>query len=221
MHSGALDLVVFDPDLDGDDDLFVLNGMNEYLLYSPENPYYRDPDGEAKDVVLPSGVREANVFFLNENGKLQNRSKQSGLDFSGNSRALVYLDLERDGDLDLVTLDYHGPLRIFSNTLSQRLGTAGSRLNRNFQVSLMGAPDKQVNRDAIGAQVFLTLADGRRLWRQLSSTSGYMAVPPKTLYFGLGNSYPTALEIHWPNGRRQILKLSREQRVLSVPYDAS
>lgn len=211
----------FDPDLDGDDDLFVLNGMNEYLLYSPENPYYRDPAGEAKDVILPSGVREANVFFLNENGKLQNRSKQSGLDFSGNSRALVCLDLEGDGDLDLVTLDYHGPLRIFSNTLSQRFGTAGSRLNRNFQVSLTGAPDKQVNRDAIGAQVFLTLADGRRLWRQLSSTSGYMAVPPKTLYFGLGNSYPTALEIHWPNGRRQTIELSREQRLLSVTYDAS
>lgn len=211
----------FDPDLDGDDDLFVLNGMNEYLLYSPENPYYLDPKGEAKDVVLPSGVRESNVFFLNENGKLQNRSRQSGLDFSGNSRAVVYLDLERDGDLDLVTLDYHGPLRIFSNTLSQRFVTDGSRLNRNFQISLTGAPEKRVNRDAVGSQVFLTLADGRRLWRQLSSTSGYMAVPPKTLYFGLGDSYPTALEIRWPNGRRQTIELSREQRVVSVIYDAS
>ena len=211
----------FDPDLDGDDDLFVLNGMNEYLLYSPENPYYLDPDGEAKDVILPSGVRESNVFFLNENGKLQNRSRQSGLNFSGNSRALIYIDLEGDGDLDLVTLDYHGPLRIFSNTLSQRFGAAGSRLKRNFQVSLTGSPEKRVNLDAIGSQVFLNLADGRRLWRQLSSTSGYMAVPPKTLFFGLGDSYPTALEIHWPNGHRQTIELTREQRVVSETYDAS
>jgi hypothetical protein len=211
----------FDPDLDGDDDLFVLNGMNEYLVYSPDNPYYLDPDGEAKDVVLPTGVRESNVFFLNENGKLQNRSRQSGLDFSGNSRALIYLDLEGDGDLDLITLDYHGPLRIFSNTLAQRFAAAGSRLNRNFQVSLKGDSKKRVNFDAIGSQVILQLADGRRLWRQLSSTSGYMAVPPKTLYFGLGDSYPTILEIYWPNGRRQTIELTQEQRVVSVIYDGN
>ena len=69
------------------------------------------------------------MFFLNENGKLQNAQSRADSIF-GQFPGPGCLDLEGDGDLDLVTLDYHGPLRIFSNTLSQRFGTAGSRLNQ-------------------------------------------------------------------------------------------
>ena len=210
----------FDPDLDGDDDLFVLNGMNEYLLYSSENPYYQDPEGAAREVTLPSGVLEENVFFLNTSGKLQNQSRNSGLNFSGNSRSAVALDLEDDGDLDIVTLDYHGPLRVFRNTLAERESDSDKAINRLFLVRLEGDPDERINRDAVGAQVILKLNDGRALWRQVSSTEGYMAVPSKLLRFGLGSASPENLRVIWPNGDVQTKVLSTGQRQVTLKYEA-
>ena len=66
-------------DNDGDDDLYVVNGMNEYNLYSTENPYYTDPlENKKLNIILPVSSRDSNVFFLNHSGKLQNLSSMSG-----------------------------------------------------------------------------------------------------------------------------------------------
>ena len=38
-------------------------------------------------------------------------------EFSGDSRSATYLDWDNDGDLDIVTNNYHEPARLFENTL--------------------------------------------------------------------------------------------------------
>ena len=82
--------------------LDVLNGMNEFNLYSSRNPYFMDPESlEKRKAFLPVSDKESNVFFLNEGGKLKNVSQASGLDFAGNSRSAVYVDIDGDGDLDM------------------------------------------------------------------------------------------------------------------------
>ena len=69
--------------------------MNEFNLYSSENPYYQDPlSNEAKNIYIPVSTKETNVFFINDQGKLKNMSKDSGLDFLGNSRSAAYLENE-------------------------------------------------------------------------------------------------------------------------------
>ena len=190
----AWDADFFDADHDGDDDLYVLNGMNEFNLYSSRNPYFMDAEELKKNRrFLPVAPQEANVFFRNQDGKLRNDSHQSGLDFLGNSRSAACFDLENDGDLDLVTNDYHGPARLFRNTLTGQ--------GRNWiKIKLTGDPAKDVNRDAIGATIVLTLPDGTTIWRQVSSTTGYMSVHPKTIHAGVGRAATVDARVHWPNG---------------------
>ena len=81
----------FDYDLDGDDDLYVLNGMNEFNVYSSKNALYQDPDGnKMADILIPVSPLEKNVFFENHGGKLAFTAQHSGLDVLSNSRSASY-----------------------------------------------------------------------------------------------------------------------------------
>ena len=189
----------FDYDNDGDNDLYVLNGMNEFNLYSSENPYYTDPHSEEqKNVYIPVATKESNVFFENKNGKLANVSKESGLDLVGNSRSAAYIDFDLDGDLDVIVNNYHEKAYFYKNNLKTK--------NTNWlKIKLVGEPSEKVTRDAIGAQIIVTTESGNKLWREVHGTIGYMSVHPKVQHFGLGNDKVKEIVILWPNGNRQKL----------------
>ncbi len=183
----------FDFDNDGDDDLYCVNGMNEYALYSSENPYYSDPGGEKRNVVIPVAERESNVFFVNREGGLENDSEQSGADLLGNSRSVAYLDFDLDGDLDMVVNNFHGPAVFYRNN-------AEGRGNHWLGVRLIGDPGAGSSRDAVGAVIEVSSEHHSGLWREVLSTTGYLSVHPKTQYFGLGQDSRADVTVHWPGG---------------------
>ena len=187
----AWDADFFDADLDGDDDLYVLNGMNEFNIYGSRNPYFMDPDsGEAKEIYVPVAPSEPNVFFENSGGKLRKPEAPSGLEFDGNSRSAAFLDWDADGDLDICVNGFNEPARLFENQ-------AGGNW---IKITLVGDPGAKVNRDAIGARVLLRLPGNRTVWREVQSTTGYMSVHPKTIHAGLGEANAATVEVRWPNG---------------------
>lgn len=181
-----------DFDNDGDDDLYCVNGMNEYAVYS-DTPYYTKVFKEKRKITLPVYEKESNVFFVNEGGKLLNQSKESGTDWLGNSRSTVYLDFDNDGDLDIVLNNYHGPAVVYRNN--------SQTLNHNWlKIKLVGDPSKKTNRDAIGARI-IAKKDGKQLaWREIRGGDGYLTVNPKVQHMGLGSAETVDLEIRWPNG---------------------
>ncbi len=184
----------FDVDNDGDDDLYVVNGMNEFNLYSSENPYYTDPlENKKRNVYIPVSTRESNVFFLNHGGKLQNVSAQSGADLLGNSRSVAYLDYDNDGDLDMVLNNYHGEAVFYRNN-AEKLG------GNWIKVKLIGDPAKKSNRDAIGARILALRDDGHTIWREIHGSIGYLSMHPKQQHIGLGGQKKVDLLVRWPNG---------------------
>jgi hypothetical protein len=195
----AWDADFFDFDNDGDEDLYVLNGMNEFNLYSSKNPYYSDPEkNEDLNIFMPVETKESNVFFENADNRLVNASKESGLDFLANSRSAAYLDFDNDGDLDIAVNNYHERVMFFRNN-------AESDKNNWIKIKLKGNPEKRVNLDAIGAKIIVTTKTGNRMWQEVRSTTGYMSVHPKTLHFGLGKDTQADVMVIWPNGEKKTL----------------
>ena len=209
----AWDADFFDADLDGDDDLYVLNGMNDFNLYSSRSPYFMNPeDPTAKHAYVPVAAAEANVYFENNGGKLDTPLQASGLEFTGNSRSAVYCDWDNDGDLDVATNNFHQAARLFSNA------AAGAGDAHWIKLKLTGDPDKGINRDAIGAQVIIRPAGGRTIWREIHGSTGYQSVHPKQVHAGLGSAVSADVEIVWPGGKRQKLGALECDRVHHIRF---
>jgi len=199
----------FDYDLDGDDDLYVLNGMNEFNLYSSKNPYYRDPNNNIKQALMPVSPKERNVFFENAAGKLNNVSKNSGLALLSNSRSASYFDFDNDGDLDIIINNYHEDAVLFENQLAHQ--------NKHWlKIKLVGDPKQKVSLDAIGAKIIVTLPNNTTVWREIRSTDGYMSVHPKEQHLGLGNAEFVDVQVMWPNGTVQSIKQVKSKQRLEI-----
>ncbi len=182
-----------DFDNDGDDDLYCVNGMNEYSVYS-DTPYYKKIFKKTQKISLPVYEKESNVFFVNEGGILNNRSKASGTDFHGNSRSIVYLDFDNDGDLDIILNNYHSKALVYQNNMELT--------NNNWiKITLKGNPGLKCNLDAIGARVYLKDDDRLLNMREIQGGHSYLSMAPKTIHFGTGKKKHVDIIVKWPNGQ--------------------
>ena len=113
------------------------------------------------------------------------------------TRSAVILDLDVDGDLDIVTNEFYGRPQVLVSDLSTR-----HRINF-LKVRLRGT---RSNRDGLGARVTVVLPDGRRILKVMDGKSGYLSQSDLPLYFGLGTAdHVASLEVRWPSGRQQTV----------------
>jgi enediyne biosynthesis protein E4 len=207
----AWDADFFDFDNDGDDDLYVVNGMNEYAVYSSVNPYLTDASGQPQNAILLVADKEVPVFFVNTNGMLQEETSKSGADPAGNARSVAYLDSDADGDLDMVVNNFSGPAIVYRNN-SEKRG------NHWIKLRLTGDPAKGVTRDAIGAKIIVDTAKQKGLWREVFSTIGYLSVHPKEQHLGLGSDTRADVTVMWPNGEKETYRGLAADRVHGIVH---
>lgn len=135
------------------------------------------------------------LFHLDEGQRWVEANHESlGSYFSRDQlgRALVTLDADRDGRVDLAITEIYGPLALLINQSVQ----AGNSVDFTF-TSTTG------QRDAVGTKLSCRVG-GRDVTRQLSAGDGYMCSNQRRLHFGVGDvGELEEVVVTWPSGRRE------------------
>jgi tetratricopeptide (TPR) repeat protein len=168
-------LFFFDVDLDGFEDLFMVNGhvVDEARLRhapraQPPQLFRNLGTGRFAEIAPPAG---------------------SGLDQFLVGRGAAYADYDGDGDLDILVSQNQGPALLLRNDTPRQA--------HSLRVHLRGT---QSNRDGIGAEVRVHRGD--QVLRQMVRTGrSYYSQNELPLTFGLGQATRVArVEIFWPSG---------------------
>jgi hypothetical protein len=180
-----------DFDNDGDLDLFFTTVYPVASFKKPNHPVLFRNDRKAGDAAW--------VFA--------DGTAESGLGSLPPTYQAAWADVNRDGLLDLVAAG-----RLFMNESPVKTHWLGLRLRGD---------GFQVNRDAIGAQVRVSLPDGRTLSRQVEAGTGEGNANSPVLHFGLGeHAGPLKVEVRWPNGERLSATVDGVDRVLEIAKEA-
>ena len=152
---------------------------------------------------------EPNAVFRNlGNGQFEDVSATAGADFTlpAPHRGLAYGDLNNDGRMDLVVTSLGGPVSVLRNVTQ--------RGNHWILLRLVGTKS---NRMGLGAQIRVITDDGRKLYNEATTSTGYAASSDPRVHFGLGkSSLIKEIEVRWPSGTRQLLHDVTADRVLEV-----
>ena len=213
---------VDDFNADGWDDIFIAAGMNfpyrygiNSVLLNEAGKHFLPSEFVVGVEPRPNGVTQQVWFTLDCNGADRDHpfcgpcahpESMGGacrVDVAGHltmmgslgTRSAVALDLDDDGDLDIVTNEFNAGPQVLVSNLAQR------HTIHFLKVRLRGT---RSNREGLGAQVTVVLPDGRRILKPLDGKSGYLSQSDLPLYFGLaGWDHAGAIDVRWPSGRRQ------------------
>ena len=189
-------LVGFDPDLDGDLDLFVANGH----IYDVRERY--DPR---------LSYAQPNQLFLNRgDGVFTDASDAAGLGLMprGVSRGAIASDLDDDGDPDLLVANNAGELQLLANGAWAEDPVA---VPPSIRIRLVG---RNTVREGYGATITCQVA-GRSSTRRIQAGGSFMSQGDPIVLCGLGDNFKASVQVRWPNGDQdQVAGLTAGESVV-------
>lgn len=133
------------------------------------------------------------VFRNDGHGRFVDATAASGFSDTNITRALLAVDLDNDGDLDVVRVNADGePAQVLRNDVADHPGW--------IELQLHGV---RSNADGFGAKVSATTPDGGVHEAELVSGGGYETGFPARLTLGLGPAKQAHIVVHWPSGALQ------------------
>ena len=202
---------VGDLDLDGRLDILQANGMvdNAYdpapagcpdywywndkiALTRPDVHGYADRWADLRGrCIFPA---EANRVYLNRGRHFVDVAQRVGWAAAGNSRGIALVDLDNDGDLDVLVTHQFAPVSIYRN--DRRKDRPAAWLGLQLE-----GDGRQCNRDAIGSKATIEYVEGgstKTQWREVMAVNGFSAQSDRRLLFGLGSATgPVKVSVSW------------------------
>lgn len=193
-----------DFDCDGWLDLYITNGMTRSWFdsdlreraHSSFDSSGKGFEREWEDVWKNEPpLRENNLLFRNRGDlRFDEIGVDWGLNFKGVSFGSAVGDLDGDGDLDIVTVNFEDQVHIYRNE-----GTP----NHRIVLKLRGV---QSNRVGIGTVVKVKTQQGVQV-RDLPSVRGFLSADEPSIFFGLGDAKTVdRLAVRWPSGVIQTME---------------
>jgi hypothetical protein len=121
-------------------------------------------------------------------------------------RGAAFGDLFNDGKIDVVINPIDGPAVLLRNV----------NPDHHHWVALKLVGTGKSPKDAMCATVFLK-ANGVTQRDDVMSSGSYISANDQRLHFGLGDATdPGTAEIHWPDGKKETLKLPAVDRIYTI-----
>jgi enediyne biosynthesis protein E4 len=224
-------VLIADFDNDGWKDVHITNGLGrdptniDFLEYAhntvletgiPENEIGQRRKFMAK-LRERGPLMLRNYLFRNKGGQGSGGAASGGLTFedisdsagiggASISNGAVYVDLDNDGKLDIVTNNVNGPAFVLHNQTK-----GGHYLTLRLEGDSM-------NKEGIGAVVTAYNGGMKQLVEQ-NPVRGYLSTVDDRLHFGFGSAARLdSLRVVWPGGRTQVLVHPQVDTILTLKY---
>lgn len=143
---------------------------------------------------------------------LKDATEALDFDHQANTRGAALVDLDNDGDLDILITNQFGDPFLYKNNLTEK-SWIGLELIGN---------GKNTNKDAVGSKVWLSYQQNGETFTQYKEqrlVNGFMAMGDARMLFALPKDISpneVFIQIQWHNGEKQNLKIDEINQYISI-----
>ncbi|MEO6456060.1 MAG: CRTAC1 family protein, partial [Ginsengibacter sp.] len=217
-----------DLDNDGYQDIFITNGFGKDVtdldFVKFRSDFLKNASAEKQNYIkvlldslsLRPGIKTHPYAYKNNGDySFKEMSEQWGFNNSTFTNGAAYVDLDNDGDLDLVTNNIDEAANVNQNRLNEKAkkGTA------NFlNIKLKGT---KYNSAATGSKVNIKY-DNKMQTRLQSQVRGFESTVENIIHFGLGSQEKIdTIRVLWPDGNESVLTNIKVNQQLIIDYKGS
>lgn len=217
--------LIADFDNDGLQDIYISNGIlgatndMDFINFIANDNIQKSLGAgmQEKDMKFIDEIpkkKTTNYFFKNNGDQtFTNNSQEWANEKPSYSNGTIYVDLDNDGDLDIISNNVNSPVSVLENT-SERLNPDYHWLKINFKGDTL-------NPLGIGAKAIL-FKNGTLQLKENFPTRGYLSAVAPNLHFGLGNRNSIdSLFVIWPNLSFEVHRNIAVDTMLTVTASAA
>lgn len=203
-----------DFDHDGWRDLVITNGFprditdRDFAQFRAESGTIASKEFMISQIPV---VKIANFAFKNNKDLTFSDVTQSwGLNEPSFTNGAAYADLDRDGDLDMITNNINDSAFVYRNNVVE----SKSKKSHYLRIAFKGGTK---NLMGLGAKVTLHYNHGQIQTYEHSPYRGYLSTVEPVAHFGLGETrlIDSAIVV-WPSGKQEVLRSLKADQVVYV-----